>query len=108
MLSRKGFIGFSIALIAASSLGAIGLASQQTARADCPGKIKCPLTGELVCRDQCPAIDQQRADCPGRIECPISGELVCKDRCPVQNSAEQAEAVDKTPACCKGPVSSPE
>ncbi len=24
-------------------------------RADCPGKIICPLTGELVCIDQCPA-----------------------------------------------------
>ena len=24
-------------------------------RADCPGKIVCPLTGELVCIDQCPA-----------------------------------------------------
>ena len=24
-------------------------------RADCPGKIICPITGELVCIDQCPA-----------------------------------------------------
>ncbi len=23
-------------------------------RPDCPGKIVCPLTGELVCRDRCP------------------------------------------------------
>lgn len=108
MMSRKGFIGLAFALTAATSLGAIGLASQQTTRTDCPGKIECPLTGELVCSDQCPAIDQRRADCPGRIECPISGELVCKDRCPVQNSAEQTAAVEETPACCKGRVSSPE
>lgn len=26
-----------------------------TERADCPGKIVCPLTGEMVCIDQCPA-----------------------------------------------------
>jgi len=108
MMSRKGSIGLTIALAAATSLGAISLASQQTTRTDCPGKIECPLTGELVCRDRCPAIDQQRADCPGRIECPINGELVCKDRCPVQNSAEQAEAVSEVPDCCKSRCSSSE
>lgn len=24
-------------------------------REDCPGKIVCPITGELICADQCPA-----------------------------------------------------
>lgn len=102
MMSRKGFIGLTTALVAASSVGAIGLVSQHTTRTDCPGKIECPLTGELVCRDQCPSIDPERADCPGRIECPINGELVCKDRCPAQESAKQAGAVSTVPTCCKG------
>lgn len=25
-----------------------------TTRADCPGKIRCPLTGRVLCADQCP------------------------------------------------------
>lgn len=31
-------------------------------RADCPGKIVCPITGELVCIDQCPAGAGARPD----------------------------------------------
>ncbi len=31
-------------------------------RADCPGKIVCPLTGELVCIDRCPAGADAKAD----------------------------------------------
>ena len=46
-------------MAAAAALGGAGWASTgQTAsaeRADCPGKIVCPITGELVCIDQCPA-----------------------------------------------------
>lgn len=62
MITRKTFIGLTAAVIAASSLGAIGLASQSTQRADCPGKIVCPLTGELVCKDRCPLGDQTAAE----------------------------------------------
>lgn len=100
MITRKTFLGLAAATIAASGLGAFGLASQGTQRADCPGKIICPLTGELVCRDRCPAVDQQRDDCPGRIECPINGELVCKDRCPLGEEADIAQAIE-LPACCR-------
>ena len=39
------------ALTGCSSTGQMARAE----RADCPGKIVCPLTGELVCIDQCPA-----------------------------------------------------
>lgn len=39
------------ALAGCSSTGQMASA----ARADCPGKIVCPITGELVCIDQCPA-----------------------------------------------------
>ena len=28
--------------------------SMSPERADCPGKIICPDTGELICKDQCP------------------------------------------------------
>lgn len=64
MIRRKNFIGLTAAVIAASSLGAFGLASQKsggTQRADCPGKIVCPLTGDLVCKDRCPLGEQTAA-----------------------------------------------
>lgn len=93
-------------LLIASGIGllsvGVGWMTTQAAdfvRPDCPGKIECPLTGELVCRDQCPATDQERTGCPGKIECPINGELVCKDRCPVGSGAGQAMVV--LPPCCR-------
>ncbi len=70
-------------------------------RADCPGRINCPQTGDLVCRDRCPTVDPNRADCPGRIVCPLTGELLCKDRCPLaKNDATLAKAKSETPPCC--------
>lgn len=82
-----------------ATLGAAKLAPAQADRPDCPGKIVCPRTGELVCRDKCPTVDPNRPDCPGRIVCPITGELVCKDRCPLNKSVPIA--AQETPPCCR-------
>ena len=41
-----------------------------------------------------------RTDCPGKIVCPLTGDLVCKDRCPA-HSTDSAETV-VPPACCGG------
>jgi hypothetical protein len=39
----------------------------------------------------------ERADCPGKIVCPITGELVCADRCPAgQRSAVAASTAGGT------------
>lgn len=35
--------------------GGASMAVVNGERADCPGKIVCPITGELICADQCPA-----------------------------------------------------
>ena len=48
-----------------------------------------------------------RPDCPGQIVCPITGELVCIDRCPAgagqsANEREVSLAVAQPPACCAG------
>ncbi|MBI4576116.1 MAG: hypothetical protein HY722_07635 [Planctomycetes bacterium] len=44
-------------------LFAYELAFASGARADCPGRIVCPLTGALVCADQCPlGPDKARED----------------------------------------------
>lgn len=36
------------------TLGGIGWAAAGSERLDCPGKIVCPVTGKLVCKDRCP------------------------------------------------------
>ena len=69
------------------------------ARSDCPETIECPITGEEVCKDQCPLIDANRPDCPGKIECPLTGELVCRDECPLGATSGDEEAL---PPCCRG------
>ena len=92
---------FGLAAMGLITLGGVALASTKAERADCPGKITCPRTGELVCRDRCPTADANRADCPGRIVCPITGELVCKDRCPVGEPAALTVKADSLPPCCR-------
>jgi hypothetical protein len=42
----------------------------------------------------------ERPDCPGRITCPLTGELVCKDRCPLGEQAA-ADPTNELPACCR-------
>jgi len=98
MRTRNVTLIASLTALGALAAGAAGFASASkiTATNDaCPGKIVCPRTGELVCRDQCPRVDANRADCPGRIECPLTGELVCADRCPAE-----AEPGATLPTCC--------
>jgi hypothetical protein len=91
----------SSAAVVLVAVAGIVLAQSRAERTDCPGKIICPVTGEIICRDQCPAIDQNRPDCPGRIVCPLTGELVCKDRCPLHKSGTTADTQQtKVPPCC--------
>lgn len=72
--------------------GAFAVSAANSERANCPGKVICPLSGEIVCKDQCPAVDPNRPDCPGKIICPLTGELICKDECPAGEMAGE---------CCK-------
>ena len=90
----------SLGGLALATAGAFGIARAASDRAECPGKITCPRTGEVICRDQCPNIDPNRPDYPGRIVCPLTGELVCVDHCPV-GQKEAAIAPGRAP-CCKG------
>jgi len=96
-MTRGRFIATGIAALTAPSFGVLGLASRTPARADCPGTIACPVTGALVCRDQCQRVDANHPDRPGRIECPVDGELICKNTCPAGGSV-----ADALPACCAG------
>lgn len=43
--------------------------------------------------------DAARADCPGQVACPLTGELVCKDRCPLIGATE-VRALGEAPSCC--------
>lgn len=42
-------------IAAASAVAAYIVNAPGSEREDCPGKIVCPITGELICADQCPA-----------------------------------------------------
>ncbi len=92
------------AVFAVLALVATAYASKASsnARSDCPGKIICPLTGDVVCRDRCPTVDPNRGDCPGRIECPVTGELVCRDLCPAGGTVAQNTKTGSRPSCCEG------
>ena len=101
MRTRKNLILAAASLVGIVAVTGIVLAQASTERPDCPGKITCPQTGEIICRDQCPTVDPNRPDCPGRIVCPLTGELVCKDRCPLDKSGVATEAGQaKVPPCC--------
>lgn len=97
-MRNKVLLSLAVAVVVGGVV-AYSFASATTQRADCPGKVICPITGEEVCKDQCPLLDSQRADCPGKIECPLTGELVCRDECPLAGTIQGDEAAK--PACCK-------
>lgn len=101
MRTRRNLMLATVSLAGIVAIAGIALAQARTERPDCPGKIICPRTGEIICRDKCPAVDANRPDCPGRIVCPLTGELVCKDRCPLDKSGTKADAPQtKVPPCC--------
>ncbi len=47
------------------------------------------------------AATSERADCPGKIICPLTGKLVCKDRCPLHNQGASGSQPENVPPCCK-------
>lgn len=55
------------------------------------------LAGSLI------AAARDRADCPGKIVCPISGEVICADRCPLTLQEAAPETAAEAPAggCCE-------
>jgi len=47
-------------------------------------------------------VDPTRADCPGLIECPLTGDPVCADQCPLNDeSTVSDEAAGELPLCCR-------
>ncbi len=51
------------AVVITTTAYAVSLSPSST-RADCPGKVVCPLTGEPVCKDRCPLNEAQKEDKP--------------------------------------------
>lgn len=100
-MTRRIWLRRLLVVVGVLTLGGLGLAAASSERADCPGKIVCPLTGKLVCKDQCPARDASRPDCPGQIVCPLTGKLVCKDRCPANHQNVNGGDPASVPPCCK-------
>jgi hypothetical protein len=44
--------------------------------------------------------DSTRADRPGLIECPLTGEIICADECPLLEGDDGASR--DVPPCCRG------
>ena len=63
-------------ILSAGLLGA-GVAMSQgqsrtdLSRPDCPGQIRCPRTGEFVCKDRCPELNEKTATEPEKSSCPL-------------------------------------
>jgi hypothetical protein len=53
-MGRRALWILTLALVLAGGMVASGVMSGGEVRADCPGKIRCPVTGEWVRRDRCP------------------------------------------------------
>lgn len=76
----------SLTLAGVLSLGGLGI-----------GAATLPMAGE-------------RADCPGKITCPIDGKQVCKDRCPVGEQEQDEKMASRQTkmrgaGCCPLPGS---
>jgi hypothetical protein len=48
-----------------------------------------------------PYVDStDRPDCPGKIVCPLTGDVICADQCPLDEAREVSLAVADAPPCC--------
>jgi len=98
LFPKKVWLLTAAVLTAAACAYGFSQADEQSA---CPGRLVCPLTGEEVCKDECPLVDASRSDCPGRIECPLTSELVCRDRCALASTNSSASIEAEPPLCCR-------
>lgn len=46
--------------------------------------------------------DSYRANCPGKILCPVTGKIICKDRCPLNKEVKNTTSKSKSnlSSCC--------
>jgi hypothetical protein len=65
----KRIVAPVILLALVGGVAAYAVFTQPTIRPDCPGKIVCPLTGELVCKDRCPLGEADTTDDSTALPC---------------------------------------
>lgn len=65
--------------------GWMAMGSADTTRPDCPGKIVCPLTGEQVCADRCPARSAKEATSAN------AADPLCGGACPAPKPAPRTD-----------------
>lgn len=97
MMKTKAIWAAGLSVVLGATLFAYGT-EMGDALSYCPETIECPITGEDICKEQCPLVDANRPDCPGKVECPLTGELVCKDECPLVAASADDEALL---TCCR-------
>lgn len=74
-------IATAVSLVIGSLVVAV-VASPEADRADCPGKMTCPLTGAEVCRDRCPLNAEVAGPTLNSGEKPSTPELQSVGSCP--------------------------
>lgn len=70
---KKPMLWITAAALIGSSALAYALVSGDK-REDCPGKIICPITGQEICKDQCPLIPTGEVPSPVGSACCGSGK----------------------------------
>ena len=50
-------------------------------------------------------VSKTRANCPGKIVCPLTGQVICADECPV--AADETATAAEVPDCCKAKTAKP-
>jgi hypothetical protein len=54
---------------------------------------------DVVDAKQAVSSSEERDDCPGKIVCPLTGQLICKDRCPLGVAEVEEQSVES--CCCE-------
>ncbi len=69
-MQKKTLVAALVAGLGLVGAVALALGAARNDRADCPGRIVCPLTGETVCRAQCPLAATGGSAVPRESCCP--------------------------------------
>lgn len=101
-MSRKSLLCL-VSVVAILSLGVVGFKGVEAAQDANTWITKTLrlFSDSEVSEKEAPVLDAARADCPGQIPCPLTGQLVCRDRCPLTEAT--AAVPKETPSCCLQP-----
>lgn len=99
IIVKNGLWGLGLLLMLGVSVAAYGV-SRSDESAEDSATVECPLTGEEVCKDQCPLEAGNQACCSGKGEPHLSGKSCCAGKSELGCEGEAVSAENNAPACC--------